>query len=96
MGVTSLVVGVGIWMIFRNNLPPYIPMFYSRPWGEDQLTASWGILIVPVLNALIGILALGIDRVVKDSALVNISQAAMLVSQIIMILGWLKILWVAV
>jgi hypothetical protein len=31
------------------RLPPQIPLFYSRPWGEDQLTDLWLIAILPVL-----------------------------------------------
>ena len=31
-------------------LPPQIPLFYSQPWGEEQLTTPVGILILPVLS----------------------------------------------
>ena len=32
-----------------NSMPPQIPLFYSRPWGEDQLADWWMILILPIL-----------------------------------------------
>ena len=32
-----------------NNLPPQIPLFYSKPLGEDQLTDTWMIIILPLL-----------------------------------------------
>ena len=31
------------------NLPPQLPLFYSRPWGEEQLGDFWTIFIIPVL-----------------------------------------------
>lgn len=30
-------------------LPPEIPLFYSRPWGKDQLASYPGILILPII-----------------------------------------------
>lgn len=29
------------------HLPPQIPLFYSRTWGEDQLADIWLILLIP-------------------------------------------------
>ncbi len=38
-----------LFFIFRfSSLPPQIPLFYSKPWGEDQLADSWLILILPL------------------------------------------------
>jgi len=36
-----------------SRLPPQLPLFYSRPWGEDQLTTSAGLLLLPVLSFLV-------------------------------------------
>jgi hypothetical protein len=37
-----------------NRLPPQIPLFYSRLWGENQLADYWLIFLIPVfLNLLI-------------------------------------------
>jgi len=33
--------------IFGLKLPPQIPLFYSRPWGEDQLASPIFIFILP-------------------------------------------------
>lgn len=32
-----------------THLPPQIPLFYSQPWGEDQLVDYWFIFILPFL-----------------------------------------------
>lgn len=29
-------------------LPPEIPLFYSLPWGQDQLAQNWQILLLPL------------------------------------------------
>lgn len=28
-----------VWWVYRN-VPPEIPLFYSRPWGESQLVSA--------------------------------------------------------
>ncbi len=42
-----LMAGSFIWRF--SKLPPQIPLFYSRPWGEDQLVDYWFIFILPFL-----------------------------------------------
>jgi len=37
-----------------NHLPPQIPLFYSKPPGEDQLADTWMIILLPlILNGII-------------------------------------------
>ena len=37
-----------------NHLPPQIPLFYSKPSGEDQLADIWMIILLPlILNGII-------------------------------------------
>jgi len=31
-------------------LPPQIPLFYSRPWGEDQLAGKEMVLLLPTAS----------------------------------------------
>ncbi len=40
---------VGIFTIKFSTLPPQIPLFYSKPWGEDQLADTWMIVLLPLL-----------------------------------------------
>lgn len=36
-----------------SRLPPQLPLFYSRQWGENQLADSWLIFVLPIfLNLL--------------------------------------------
>jgi len=39
-----------------NDLPPQLPLYYSRPWGESQLATSSLILLLPLLSLIILIL----------------------------------------
>ncbi len=38
-----------IFLINLNKLPPQIPLFYTKPWGEDQLAELWVIFLIPFL-----------------------------------------------
>lgn len=33
-----------------SHLPPQIPIFYSRQWGEDQLIDTWLIFMLPLIS----------------------------------------------
>lgn len=47
--IGSNIVMIGALLLRLNHLPPQIPLFFSKPWGEDQLVDTWMILILPVL-----------------------------------------------
>ncbi|MCX7996320.1 MAG: hypothetical protein N2691_01010 [Patescibacteria group bacterium] len=32
-----------------QTLPPQVPLFYTRPWGEEQLADIWMLALVPFL-----------------------------------------------
>jgi hypothetical protein len=40
-----------IW--FYNQLPPEIPLFFSRPWGEAWLSSSSSIFILPLFSLVV-------------------------------------------
>ncbi|MDH7476469.1 MAG: hypothetical protein QHH09_03285 [Microgenomates group bacterium] len=35
-----------IFFLSLPHLPPQIPLFYSKPWGEDQLGENWMIFLL--------------------------------------------------
>lgn len=43
----SVIIGAACILFFRSRLPPAVPLWYSRPWGEDRL-ASPLFLFVPL------------------------------------------------
>lgn len=42
-----LMIASFIWKY--NSLPVQIPLFYSLPWGDDQLADLWMIFLLPLL-----------------------------------------------
>lgn len=40
---------LAVFLLRFGNLPPQLPLFYSRPWGEEQLADWWMILFLPVV-----------------------------------------------
>ena len=38
-----------IFILRFSHLPPQIPLFYSKLWGEDQLADTWMIVFIPIL-----------------------------------------------
>lgn len=45
--LAQLIIGGGAIVWFWRHLPPAIPLWYSRPWGEDRLASPW-FLFVPL------------------------------------------------
>lgn len=55
--LASLAIGV-VW----KKLPPEVPLFYSRPWGEEQLGNPLMLLLPGALAALFWIINLAFAR----------------------------------
>ena len=50
----SLVGLTAVW----HRLPPEVPLFYSRPYGESQLTGNWSLWFLPLISLTIMVLSL--------------------------------------
>lgn len=49
---TTIILGLGlpfVWLITKA-LPPQIPLFYSLPWGEQQLAMTYFMILISVAN----------------------------------------------
>lgn len=53
-------IGFALWagqvfiiLAFWRLLPPELPLFYSRPWGKEQLTTPTGLFIIPAFSLLV-------------------------------------------
>jgi len=49
--LTLVVIQLVIIGWFWRFLPPQVPLFFSRPWGEDQLVAPVYLFLIPGLGA---------------------------------------------
>jgi len=47
-----------VLFIFWRKLPPQIPLYYSLPWGEEQLAQTFFILILPFSSLVLGLVNL--------------------------------------
>ncbi len=47
--ILANLVMVGVFVFKYSSLPPQIPLFYSKTWGEDQLGDYWMIFLLPIL-----------------------------------------------
>lgn len=48
-----LVVQVLVLLSSWRFLPQKLPLFYSRPWGEEQLTTATGLWLIPGFSLVI-------------------------------------------
>lgn len=39
-----------------NDLPPLVPFWYAKPWGEEQLANPWWLLVLPITSLVVYLL----------------------------------------
>lgn len=52
-GLAFWIAQILVIILTWSRLPPQLPLFYSRPWGKDQLTTPAGLLLLPSLSFLV-------------------------------------------
>lgn len=65
-GLSFLVAGGGTIAILINwkRLPPELPLYYSRPWGEAQLASLNSFFLLPLFGAGINLINLLLVRTI--------------------------------
>lgn len=53
--VLSILAQSSLILVSWGKLPPQIPLFYSRPWGEEMLTSPLSLWILPGLLLVLAI-----------------------------------------
>lgn len=43
-------VGAGVIILRWGALPPELPLYYSLPWGEQQLASPYELLLLPIIS----------------------------------------------
>ena len=56
---------LGLILVFWRKLPPEVPLFYSRPWGKEQLANPWFLFLIPGLTLVIFLINFSFLRVFK-------------------------------
>ena len=65
LGALVLIWLVTVVLLWRS--PVEVPIFFSKPYGEDQLAVKWWLLSFPVLSTLIYLSVFFIKNKVKSS-----------------------------
>lgn len=95
--VVALILSFIILFFFRF-LPPKLPIFYSLPWGDEQLSNHAQFLIIPALLGLITLLNLTVSSHLHFAQLFfkKIIMIATLVSTLILTITFIKIVLIFV
>jgi len=83
LAIQTLII-VSVWRL----LPPEIPLFYSRPWGQDQLVEYPGIVTLPAICLIILVTNLIMSRLAeKEEVLIKqmLASASMAFTFLILI-----------
>lgn len=96
LAVTAVVVVGGLLVMYGPSFPPQVPLWYSRPWGEDQLAPPTALWLVPGLIVLAAAAAAWGKSRLKEPVLAALWLAAMLVVQLILALAAVRIVWLVV
>lgn len=43
-----IVLSIAILIIKWRDLPPLVPLWYAKPWGQDRLASSWFLFALPM------------------------------------------------
>lgn len=91
--VACLVLVLGLLGIFWKSLPPSIPLWYERPWGQDQLAKPIFLLIIPILLCVtLGVSLLLKKMLDKHEMLQKINTTMGAIVQIILTLAYIRII----
>jgi len=80
-------------IIFKNFLPPIVPILYGRPSGEGQLVPTLGLLIVPAFSMAIAIVNSAVSNYSKNIFLQKILASASLLIAVLSAIAVLKIIF---
>jgi hypothetical protein len=94
VSAASVAVVLGISLVLWKEMPPQIPLFYSMPWGEEQLAAPIWLFLPLAISIIIGLATYWIFRLrlITDLILGNLIYAALMSTSLILLLGVIRIL----
>lgn len=92
LNLAFIVVGIVVILIERTNLPQKVPLFYSRPWGNEQLVSKDFLFIIPLFSLIILLINYLISRFLLPREKTFLVFAASGFSLLFSILGTLTLL----
>lgn len=96
--VTTLLIAlfiVAFWQFNLKNLPSQIPLFYSLPWGENQIATSDQFIIIPSLISLIALFNLSLSWYLHPSQtpLKRILALSSFIVSLLLLIASIKIIY---
>ncbi|MEA3354898.1 MAG: hypothetical protein U9Q63_00215 [Patescibacteria group bacterium] len=58
IGFVSLGLSLVILAWYWLKLPPEVPLFFSKPYGNSQLVSVWVLLLVPVFSLIVQVVCI--------------------------------------
>lgn len=68
--ITSAVFTSVFLLLVINKLPSRLPLFYSLPWGEQQLIPAQQLFLLPILMILVLVLNFSISSQLHNSQII--------------------------
>ena len=88
LAIVFLVLQILIILIAWRWLPPQVPLFFSRPWGQEQLTNPIGLFFLPAFSLVIFLVNLTLTNfLTKQEKLVSqiLDSVAMVFSLLLLV-----------
>lgn len=85
----ALSLGILLWR--WRVLPPLVPLWYSRPWGADQLAAPYWLFLLPAASILLYIINVIVSIYLTAEYLI-FTQMLFLSSLIVSILSFIALI----
>lgn len=94
--IISIVIILLFFLIFYNNLPNKLPLFYSLPWGENQLASKQQFLLLPIMLSLICLTNALIASQLHTAQflLKRMLMLSLIIIDLILAITALKIIWI--
>lgn len=54
--ILFIVLQLGFILLKFSNLPPVVPLFFSLPWGESQLTSASHLFWLPIFSIAVALI----------------------------------------
>jgi len=91
---TLLSLQLGIIVLAFSRLPPQIPLFFSRPWGESQLAPPSSLFLLPLFSFAILLLntSLAAFLIEKNNFLASVLSLGSAVFSLFGLIALLKII----
>lgn len=82
----------GLLVVYHKRLPRQVPIWYTKPWGEEQLADPRWLWSEVGLAVGIGLVAGVSSRRTRDGVLAGMVLASSITAQAILTLGLLRII----